>query len=853
MSRQNKRSAIKKAEPPASFAGKQGTGDDVKATANAGMPGILPASWRRDWLLGFCLVVATLIAYQPVWHAAFIWDDDAHVTRPELRSLYGLARIWTQLGATQQYYPLVHSVFWVEHKLWGDSPLGYHLVNVLLHALSALLLAKILRQLQIPGAWLAAALFALYPVEVESVAWVSELKNTLSGVLYMGAALAYLGFDRNRSVRDYAVALGLFLLGLMSKTVIASLPGALLVIFWWQRGRISWKKDALPLIPFFVAGLAAGLLTAWVERKFLHAEGAEYNFSIIARFLIAGRDVWFYLSKLVWPVDLAFYYPNWNVSPAVWWQYLFPSALLLLLAVLVWRRWRGPLAALLFFVGTLFPALGFFNVYPFRYSLVADHFQYLASLGPLTLAAAGITIGTSLVWKSKPLLQSVLCAMLLLVLGALTWKQCGMYKDAETLWRTTYRLNPDSWMAHDYLGLQYLRQGQLDGAIVQFKKAVEIKPGFVDGLDNLGIALMQKGRVDEAITQFQNVLKIKPGYPDACNSLGIALLRKGRVDEAITSYEAALRTNPDFTDAHYNLGKALFDKGKMDEAIIQYQEALRIEPAYVGAHNNLGTALLQKGKLDEAILHFQKAVQINPEYAEAHVNLGIALLKKGNLQEATFHFQKTLEIKPDDADAYFNLGNILRQKGSLNEAIADFQKTLEINPNYEDAHVNLGNVLLQMGKVDEAIAHFQTALRLKPDDAKAQNNLGNAFLRKGSMEEAIAHYQKALQIQPADPSFQNNMAWLLATCPEDSLRNGNKAVELAQQANALTGGQNAVILHTLAAALGEAGRFSEAVKTAQLALRLADAQSNTKLAGALQSELKLYQAGHPFHSPANAH
>ncbi len=363
MKRQKERPATKTTEAPGSSAGRAGTGggERAKEWSVAGFP---PASWRQDWLLGFLLAALTIMAYQPAWHAGLIWDDDKHITQPELRSLHGLARIWTQLGATQQYYPLVHSVFWAEHKLWGDAATGYHWLNILLHAFSAVLLARILSQLKIPGAWLAAALFAVHPVEVESVAWISELKNTLSGVFYLGAALAYLRFDRSRSGRDYAMALGLFLLGLMSKTVIASLPAALLVVFWWQRGKVPWKRDALPLIPFFIAGIGAGLLTAWVERRFIGAEGSEFNFSIIERILIAGRDVWFYLGKLFWPVDLAFIYPRWNVSQAVWWQYLYPAAGLVLLGVLVWRRWRGPLAALLFFVGTLFPALGFFRRSP---------------------------------------------------------------------------------------------------------------------------------------------------------------------------------------------------------------------------------------------------------------------------------------------------------------------------------------------------------------------------------------------------------------------------------------------------------------------------------------------------------
>jgi len=621
-------------------ANKQG----LEAMEGHGVAGFLPSSWRQDWLLGFFLVIVTIIAYQPVWHAGSIWDDDKHITPPELRSLNGLVRIWTQPGATQQYYPLVHSVFWVEYKLWGDSTVGYHWVNILLHAFSALLLAKILRQLKIPGAWLAAALFALHPVEVESVAWITELKNTLSGVFYLSAALAWLGFDRSRNRSNYAAALGLFLLGLMSKTVVASLPAALLVVFWWQRGKLSWKRDVLPLIPFFITGIGAGLFTAWVERKFIGAEGAEFNFSIIERFLIAGRDIWFYLGKLVWPVDLAFIYHRWNVSQAVWWQYLFPAAALLLLGVLVWRRWRGPLAGLLFFVGTLFPALGFFNVYPFRFSFVADHFQYLASLGPLTLAAAGITALPGLFRKGKPFLGPMACAMLLLVLGTLTWKQCGMYASPETLWQKTIRLNPDCWMAYNWLGL----------------------------------ASEQSGRVDEAVHCFQEALQINPDSAETHNNLGQAILQEGQLDEAIAHLQRALQLHPRFKEAHLNLGHALVKKGSADEAISQYQAALRIDSHYAEAHNNLANAFLARGQLDEAIVHFQQALETRPAYAEAHNNLSIALRQKGRVDEAIAHCQQALEIKPDFVEARYNLGVALGQKGRVDEAIANYQKAIEL-------------------------------------------------------------------------------------------------------------------------------------------------------------------------------
>ena len=295
-------------------------------------------------MAALALAAAVFLAYQPAWQGGFIWDDDAHV-RPELQSWNGLCRIWCDLKATQQYYPLLHSAFWLEHRLWGDATLGYHLVNIALHVVAALLVAVILRRLKVPGAYLAAAIFALHPVHVESVAWITELKNTLSAVFYLSAALVYLRFDHSREKASYFLAFGLFVLGLLSKTVTATLPAALLVVFWWQRGRLSWRRDVLPLLPFFALGAAAGVFTALVERKLGGAEGAAFDFTIVERCLIAGRAIWFYLGKLFWPADLIFIYPRWHVSQAVWWQYLFPLAALLLLAGLWAIRRRMARAA----------------------------------------------------------------------------------------------------------------------------------------------------------------------------------------------------------------------------------------------------------------------------------------------------------------------------------------------------------------------------------------------------------------------------------------------------------------------------------------------------------------------------
>jgi hypothetical protein len=264
------------------------------------------------------LVAAVFLAYQPAWQGGFIWDDPEHVTRPQLQTWPGLWRIWSSLTATTQYYPLLHSAFWAEHKLWGDSPLGYHLLNILLHATAALMGAAVLRRLAVPGAYLAAAIFALHPVHVESVAWITEQKNTLSAVFYLGALLTYLRFDRTRTARWYLASLGLFLLALLSKTVTGTLPGAVLVIFWWRRGRLSWRRDVLPVLPFFLLAAAGATITAWWEVAVNRCVGPEYQFTPLERLLIAGRAVWFYGGKLCWPAGLTFIYPRWRIDPSVW-------------------------------------------------------------------------------------------------------------------------------------------------------------------------------------------------------------------------------------------------------------------------------------------------------------------------------------------------------------------------------------------------------------------------------------------------------------------------------------------------------------------------------------------------------
>ncbi|MDM7913692.1 MAG: O-GlcNAc transferase, partial [Candidatus Eisenbacteria bacterium] len=364
---------------------------------------------RTAILIGL-IVAGTLLAYAPAMRAGFLWDDDDHVTENvALRSLGGLARIWLEPGATPQYYPLVHTSFWIEYHLWGTSPLGYHLVNVLLHVTVALLFGLALSRLSVPGAWWAAAFFALHPVHVETVAWITERKNLLSALFYLLALLAWLrghpigenkplagGGTASSSAHpgSWILAFVFFLASLLTKTVTASFPVAILLLHWWKEGRIG-RRLLASLAPFFVAGFLLGLQTVSIERRIVGAQGEEWNLSPLARTAIAGRALWFYLAKLIAPVRLSFIYPRWDVESLRWIATLAPLAFAATIAALWFLRrriGRGPLVACLFFAGTLFPALGFFDVYPFRYSFVADHFQYHASLGAIAFAAAALTL-----------------------------------------------------------------------------------------------------------------------------------------------------------------------------------------------------------------------------------------------------------------------------------------------------------------------------------------------------------------------------------------------------------------------------------------------------------------------------
>jgi protein O-mannosyl-transferase len=685
-----------------------------------------------DWFYGFLLISIIFIAYARVWHAGFIWDDESHLTQnPCIVGPLGLKDIWTSTRAV--YYPLVLTTFWTLHKFVGLNPSPYHILNVLLHAASAVLLWRILRQLDVRGAWLGAALWALHPVMVQSVAWVTELKNTQSCLFYLLSIFWFLKVDaeetgdRTRWWR-FSWALLFFVMAIASKPSTVMLPGVLALCVWWRRGQIQ-SRNLMTLIPFVLISALASVWTIWEQKFHAGATGPEWAQTWPERLIIAGRAMWFYLGKLIWPHPLIFIYPRWELNSSQLTAY-FPFLLALAALVGLWLvrgKWTHPVSFVAaYFVISLFPVLGFFSVYFFRYSFVSDHFQYLASMGPLALTGAGITEGIA-VTRWKRFLQPGVSGILLLALGAVTLQQSLVYTDLITLYQDTLRKNPACWMAHY----------------------------------NLGIALHDRGQNDQSIAHYRQAVAIRPEY----------------------------------VEAHYNLARLLVEKGEFEDAIAHYEKALTINPDDAEAHNNLGSTFFQIGRVDEAIIHFQKALAIQPDYADASCNLANALLSKGDMDGAIVHYTACLALSPNRADAQYNLASALFRKGRTDEAIVHYQKTLELQPGNANAHANLGSALLEKGRPQDAIAQYREALALAPENIAAQSNLAwllatssDPSLRNGS--EAVLLAETASRLSGGNRPL---ILRILAAAYAETDRFAD-AIETAQQALRLAGAADNTIL-----------------------------------------------------------
>ncbi len=663
----------------------------------------------KDGAKALAILALLLVCYWPALRGGMVWDDAAHVTSPELQSRAGLARIWSDVHATQQFYPVLHSAFWVEHRLWGDATPGYHLVNVLWHALACWLLASVVRRVW-PARprgteWIAAGLFAVHPVMVESVAWISEQKNTLSLVFYLAAARLYLEFNGGRKAGWYVGATGFFLLALGTKSVTATLPAALLVVLWWRDGVLRWRRDIRPLLPWFAVALAAGSFTAWVERTLIGAKGEAFDLSLGERCLLAGRVGWFYLGKLLWPADLMFVYPRWDVraESGGWWWWLIATIGVTLGLWAGRRRARGPLAAWLFFGGSLFPALGFFNVYPFLFSYVADHFQYLASIGVIVPVAAS----AAWIWADRRdlgrLVAGVTGAGVVVGLLWLSHAQSRTYRDGETLYRATLAKNPACWMAHTNLATELAAApASVPEALEHFREAIRLKPDSAEAHNNFGNVLVTLGREAEAIAEFETALRIAPEFIEVRLNLANALAKNpARRAEAFQLYADALRRKPKDAETHFSVAVALAgEAGKEAEAEKEYREALRLQPYHAPAEAGLADLLSgQPQRAAEAEAHFRRAVELDPRSAKARYNYALWLEDSaGRLDEAAAEYEAALRIDPGYARAHNNLGILFARRKEFAKAREHWEAAVRADANYADPRKNLRALEERMGR-----------------------------------------------------------------------------------------------------------------------------------------------------------
>ncbi len=702
-----------------------------------------------------CIFILVFIDYYPAIRGQFIWDDYLYVANCDLIKAHdGLYRFWFTTQPID-YWPVSNSSFWIEWRLWGTNTLGYHLTNIVLHGISALLVWLILRKLSIPGAFLAALLFAVHPVNIESVAWIAQRKGLmalcfalLSILCYlqpepMGARLAGEKQTTWRSYHWYAASWLCFLLAMLSKGSVALLPLVLVLIVWWKRRAIG-LTDLVRIIPFLLLAAALTLVNIWFQQK--SAGGVVRNAGLCERIADSGVVVWFYLSKALLPIDLAFIYPQPKVDPATAEAWIPLAGAIAATCALFWKRHtragRHLLFAWAFFCLALLPVMGLTDVYFMKFSLVADHYQYLAVIAVAAAATASWTIWlrrTARAWRPVAFVGA---AAVIGAFGLLTWQQSHLYSNAAMIYQATLEKNPSCWLAHNNLGRIFFDAGRLKEAIEQYEEALSLKDNFPETHNNLSAALLKTGKLPEAIEHLHIALELDPGYAEAHTNLGIALSAEGRLPEAIEQHRLALATQPDNPEFLNNLGAELSKLGRYQETIDCFEKALRINPDYPDAHNNLGIEIAARNQWHEAIAQYEEAIRLKPSYPEAHYNLARAMFETGRPQEAIAQYRLALRYRPSYVEAYNNLGKVFMEISEPQEALEQYQQALRLKPGEEAAYLNLMKAYSVLDRSTEAIDTAEKALDL----ARAQGK--TELVRQ--IAEWLADYRRRL-VNPEAP------------------------------------------------------------------------------------------------------
>ncbi len=695
-------------------------------------------------------------SYAPALGAGFVWDDVIFTEEPVVHAWSGLWNIWfspADIANEGHYWPVVYTSFWLEHKLWGLAPLGYHAVNVLLHVVNVLLVWRLLHRLAAPGAWVVAAVFAVHPLHVESVAWVIERKDLLPAFFYLTAALTWIRFVEAPRPGRYGLALGLFAAGLLSKSIAVTLPAALVVWHWWRSGRVT-RTDLVRLAPFFAVAL---IVTAFDLAFYTSREPLSLGYTFVERGLIAARALWFYVGKLLWPTDLAVIYPLWDIDagdPVAWAYVLAAAALAASLWLWTERLGRGPLAGTLFFAVTLSPVLGFVDYGYMQFSLVADRFQYLAGLGVLAVLVGAAARGASRLPAPMRVGAAAGLAVVLTLLGTLTWRQAGVYRDGVTLFSHIIALNPEARDAHLNLVGPLSDAGRNEEALAVARIAVERRSDSPDAHANLGQVLERLGKLEEAEAVLRTALQLAPRHGNAQQNLAEVLRKQGRYEEAIEMYGRRLRSDADLVTGRAGLGLALFHAGRHEDALATLETGLILAPdaPFAGELSLFaGRAARALGRLDAADAHFRRAALLKPDSSEPLMELSNLRFVEGRAGEAEDYLRRARELWPSEPAALHDAAEALRREGRLEEAMAWYREALRAGPEFAAAHVGIGAALIDGGRHEEASESLAHAFSLDMDSATAATAhylAGLALLGQERPTEAARQFERVVEQDP---------------------------------------------------------------------------------------------------------
>ena len=748
-----------------------------------------PSAARR-FLPAALILAAALLVYWPALRGGYVWDDDLLIVKNrDVRADDGLLRIWFNRKSAE-YLPLTYGMHWLEWRAFSGSATGPHVINVLLHGLGAVLLGFILQRLRVPGAWLAALFFALHPVAVSSAAWLSERKNTLSMVLYLGSILAYLRFEdgishhdgplfvaallrrakksttsttngnREAAIRSrheettrttkgaphYLLSLGLFLLALLAKTSVVMLPLVLLLLVWWRRGKVV-TRDLIRTIPFFALSLALGLVTVWFQWHNAIGQEAARPEGAASRIAAAGWIAWFYLYKILLPVGLYAIYPRWEVNGSSILSFL-PLALLAAATALLWvkrRRWGpGPLIAWAYFIVSLLPVLGFVDMSFMRLSLVADHLQYAAMPGILALAGALLARAAAGASGGRP--AAVAVGICLAAMAALTFQRAGVFSSDQRLWRNNLEKSPRRASLWCGLGKAYADAGAPDEAILCFDKSLELDSKDYHAWLERGIARAAAGRSAEAIADYDRAIALKPECAEAWYTRSNAFFNLGRSAEALRDLDKAIALKPDYAEAYVNRGLIHAAAGRYDDAVRDYDRAIAAEPDSAQAYVNRGLVFAATRRPDEAMRDYNEAIALDPDCVEAWYNRGTAYARAGRLDAALRDLDEAVALKPDYAEAYVNRGNVYMAARLYDEAIGDYGKAIACDRRYADAWYNRANACLAANRPAEAVRDLDRLIELRPRDARAYYQRAAARRLMKQDREALADLLMARQL-----------------------------------------------------------------------------------------------------------